>query len=96
MDFIGLQSVINNGLIIQYGNYNTATNNVWITTTLPKAFTVTHYSVCLIQRNDISTQSYPAICVPGVKNRTKTTMDIGFRWTTDSSKSYICWFAIGY
>lgn len=88
--------MFNNSLIIQYGNYNTATNNVWIKITLPITFTITHYSVCLIQRNDNAPQSFPALCVPGVKNRTTTTMDIGFRYVTDGSQSYICWLAIGY
>lgn len=88
--------VFNNGLIIQFGNYNIESSNIWIEITLPTAFSITFYSVCLIQRNDFNPEIYAGTCIPGVKNRTKTTMDIGFRWVNTHIKAYGCWFAIGY
>ena len=86
----------NNGLIIQYGNYNTRTGNTWIPITFPINFTHVTYCVCAIQRNDTNIASFPNICVVGCRNRTHTNMEIGFRYAIDTTPAYMCWMVLGY
>ena len=89
--------IFSNDFIIQFGDYNTLSSNVWVTITFPSTWKSSLYSVSVAQRNDDYTaKNFAATCLGGFKEKTETTCIMGFRYLNEKCQAYISWIAIGF
>ena len=86
---------INNSILIQFGNYNTLSNNTWITITLPTSFTINNYTCLVTQRCD-NCAAFPGTVICGHRDRTTSSIKIGGRYVAAAEQSYLSWLTIGY
>lgn len=88
--------VISNKFLINWGNYNTQTNNSWISISFSCSYTTSTYFGICTQRDNANSTNYPAVLTTGIKDRTTSGMKIGSRYVSTNEKAYLTWLSAGY